>query len=144
MIIAEFKKFIYLTALEVLTRKRERRLGKERVERTDGKFYFQSPYCAPPYIDRFWRLFILYNPNYEKFMSKLCGGFIDRDDPRENFPAAFERYQATLKALEKKKGLLKPFWNLWPKYKNIDEFMTDYEFTSYVSEEGIPQICQFM
>ena len=49
-----------------------------------------------------------------------------------------------LRELDKKKGLVKPFHNLWPRYKSMDEFMTDYEFNCYVSGEGIPQIIQYM
>ena len=46
--------------------------------------------------------------------------------------------------LDRKKDLLKPFWNLWPRYKDIDEFKTDYEYTSYISKDGIPQLLSFM
>ena len=53
IIITEFKKFMYLVALEVLTRKRERRIEKERILQTDSgyKWVFQSPFTAPPYLD---------------------------------------------------------------------------------------------
>ena len=40
--------------------------------------------------------------------------------------------------------MLKPFKNLWPKYNSIDEFTTDYEYTSTVSVEGIPVLIGFM
>ena len=141
IIIAEFKKFMYLTALELMERKRNRVIvPTDRILQNDcgKKFIFQAPFCAPPYIDRMWRLLVLYNHDYDAFCKKLVGGFIDRDDPRENYELAFLRYQKTIAALEKRKDLLKPFMNLWPKYNNLQEFVTDYEFTSYISAEGLP------
>ncbi len=144
--IAEYKKFMYLVALEVQQRKRERRIEGERVLQDvgDKKWVFQSPFCAPPYLDRMWRTLILYNNDYAEFCKKLCSGFIDRDDPRENFPAAFQRYNALLASLERHQSLLKPFKNLWPKYDTIEEFMTDYEYTSYVSADGLNTLIGYM
>jgi hypothetical protein len=87
---------------------------------------------------------ILYNSSYADFCKKLCGGFIDRDDPREDFNASFERYKATLKTVKSRSELIKPFKNLWPEYKDVNEFKTDYEHTSYISAEHLPTLVDFM
>ena len=152
IIIMEFKKFMFLVALEILkNRKNEkiRRPAASMVSRSSGSFrqqteYFDSPFPAPPYLDRVWRLLILYNKNYEEFWTKICGGFIDRNDPRENIESNFKSYSACIKLMEERQDLIKPFYNLWPKYKNSNEYMTDYEFNCYVSSEGVPQVIQFM
>jgi len=91
-------------------------------------WYYSSPLTAPPYIDRVWRLLILYNKNYEDFCQKACGGFVEREDPRENYQNSWAGYNNCIVHLDERNDILKPFHNLWPRYNNINEFMTDYEF----------------
>lgn len=67
VIIMEFKKFMYLQAHEIFTKKSEGVLDLTKNFKKDGQWYFSSPFTAPPYLDRVWKLLILYNDNYEKF-----------------------------------------------------------------------------
>lgn len=46
--------------------------------------------------------------------------------------------------MDLKKDLIKPFHNLWPRYNDYTEFMTDYEFNCYVSGQAIPMIIGYM
>ena len=39
---------------------------------------------------------------------------------------------------------MKPFHNMWPKYNNVNEFMTDYEFNCFVAAEAIPAVIQYI
>ena len=140
----EFKKFMYLTATEILRRRREGQLDLKKNSRINKKWFFEAPYAAPPYIDRVWRLLILYNKNYENFCEKIWGGFIERVDPRENFQTNYFKYTQAISSLELKKDFVKPFHNLWPRYKTADEYSIDLEYNCYISSEGIPLIVQYM
>ena len=128
VIIMEFKKFMYMQAVEIQKRTRDGTLDMTKNFKKDKQWYFSSPFSAPPYIDRVWKLLILYNKNYEEFCQKACGGFVEREDPRENYQTSYALYQAGLAYLEAKKDIVKPFHNLWPKYNNVNEYMTDFEF----------------
>lgn len=48
-----------------------------------------------------------------------------------------------LQLLDEQASLLKPFHNLWPRYNNIHEFQTDYEYNVYISHEDIPKFIEF-
>jgi hypothetical protein len=128
IIITEFKKFMYLVALEINRCRREGKLDLTKNFKKNKQWYFSSPYTAPPYIDRVWRLVILYNKNYEEFCQGMVNGFIERQDPRENFEESHLTYIACHFKLDERKDLVKPFHNLWPRYNSTSEFMTDYEF----------------
>lgn len=144
VIIMEFKKFMYLVATEILKKRREGQLDLNKNFKVNKQWFFDSPYAAPPYIERVWRLLILYNKNYEQFWDKICGGFIEKADPREDIHQNFIKYLDCLKSLDVKKDFVKPFHNLWPRYNNPDEYSTDLEYNCYVSSEGIPQVVQYM
>mmetsp|Transcript_10629 Transcript_10629/g.12098 ORF Transcript_10629/g.12098 Transcript_10629/m.12098 type:complete len:453 (-) Transcript_10629:480-1838(-) len=144
VIIMEFKKFMYMQAVEIQKKTREGTLDLTKNFKKDKQWFFSAPFTAPTYLDRVWRLLILYNKNYEEFCQKACGGFIERDDPRENYQISFANYHAALVNLDQRKDIVKPFNNLWPRYNDVNEFMTDYEFNCYVSGEGIPQIIGYM
>ena len=152
IIMMEFKKFMFLQALDILKNRKLDKKSKPKksiiLDRNESSikdtFNFDSPFVAPPYIDRAWRLFILYNKNYEEFCLKIWGGFIDRNDPREDQVLSFKKYWDCINSLDEKKDLLKPFHNLWPRYNNSEEYMTDFEFNWYMSSEGIPQVIQYM
>lgn len=70
IIIMEFKKFMYMQATEIQKRKREGTLDLSKNFKRDKQWFFSSPYTPPPYVDRVWRLLILYNKNYEEFCQK--------------------------------------------------------------------------
>lgn len=67
VIIMEWKKFMYMIATEIAKRRREGTLDLTKNFKKDGKWFYTSPFAAPPYLDRVWRLVILYNNNYELF-----------------------------------------------------------------------------
>ena len=144
IIITEFKKFMYLQAWEIQSRRRKGTLGINYIESSNDKWYFKAPLWPPPYLDRVWKLLILYNKNYEEFCETIWGGFIDRENPRENPEESFRKYKDWLRLLEKKKDMLKPFQNLWPEYNKqdqigseemneVNEFISEHNFTWYVS-----------
>jgi len=115
IIFTEFKKFMYLVAVEIYDWK-ENQTIKAGV---DGEItYFESPLSAPPYLDRIWKLFILYHDEYSKFCDLACRGYIDWVDPRFNLKDSYKGYQQARKLLIEKKDLLKPFMNLWPDYRS--------------------------
>jgi hypothetical protein len=144
IIIMEFKKFMYMQATEIRTRLSQGTLDLQRNYKKDKKWFFSSPYTASPYLDRVWRLLILYNNNYERFCQRICGGFIDREDPRENHATSFQNYYKGIEQLELKRDVMKPFHNLWPRYKNKADYITDYDYNCYVSGEAIPIIIGYM
>lgn len=94
VIIMEFKKYMYLVATEILRRRRQGEIDLSRNFRVKNKWFFNCPYSAPPYIERVWRLVVLYNKNYEEFCDKICGGFIEKADPREDIRMNFAKYQS--------------------------------------------------
>lgn len=67
IIISEFKKFMYLNAIAIGKCKRDDNLKQEDNYIRNKKWFHKSPFVAPPYLDRIWKLFILYNQNYEEF-----------------------------------------------------------------------------
>lgn len=67
IIIMEFKKFMVLQGIEIQKRRREGSLDLKKNFKKDKKWTFTSPYTAPPYLDRVWKLLILYNSNYETY-----------------------------------------------------------------------------
>lgn len=145
IIVAEFKMFMFLNAIEMQKIKRimKRITRKDQFSSSDFK-YMRSPFVAPPYLDRFWKLFILYNKNYNTFWDKIWWSFIDRADPRENPIAAYESYWRLLDNLDKYQNLLQPFYNLWPRYNSADELIADYSSTYYLSSEDIQKFTRMM
>ena len=93
VIISEFKKFMYLVLTELV--ERDKNGGHDEAEYTktsDGRLFFDSPFCAPPNIDKFWKQLILYNHTYEKFWNEMMHGrFVDRIDPREDYEKSYEK-----------------------------------------------------
>ena len=71
IIITEFKKFMYLLALQINKARRDKTLDLTRNFKKDNQWYYLSPYTAPPYIDRVWKLLILYSKNYEELCQKV-------------------------------------------------------------------------
>lgn len=67
IIIMEFKKFMYLQATAIQSMKRNGTLDLTKNYKRNGKWYYASPFVAPLYLDKVWRLLILYNRNYEEF-----------------------------------------------------------------------------
>ena len=112
---------MYINAVEIAKRKRNRRKGEldpNTNKIINGDWYFECPYAAPPILDKVWRGLILYNDSYKDFCKLISGGFIDRVNPVENITTAFERYKSGREFLYKIREKIKPFHNFWPEYNN--------------------------
>lgn len=129
-LINEFKKFMYLVATDILDDKREGNLDTkfyEEDKKTGQKYY--AAQLHPPYIlDLVWRFIIQEGKIYEEFCNVLCGGFIDRLNPRINLKGTMTRYLEARSLLEKNENLLRPYWGLWPLINSVDKFETDYDY----------------
>lgn len=71
IIVSEFKKFMFLNAIQIQKLKRIEKYKFSYQGMISDSPYIKSPFVAPPYLDRFWKLFILYNKNYEVFCNKI-------------------------------------------------------------------------
>lgn len=118
--IIEFKKFLFLTALRLLNDKEQ----KYKSVGSDGKIYYRAPFPAPPFIEKAWDLIILYSETYVQLCYSIFGGFLDKPkfaDQNEEF----QGYDYMYRLLQRKRRLLHPFWNLWPKYAKKDYYFSE-------------------
>jgi hypothetical protein len=51
VIIAEFKKFMFLVICKIMRNKRTGRINADTVPMVGNYHYYKSPYAAPPYLD---------------------------------------------------------------------------------------------
>ncbi len=112
----EFRKYMFLVAIVI---KKDPKKYKEEFK---GQVIYRAPFPAPPYIDKFWSVFILYSKNYELFCKDIFGGFLDKPSfstPQEEFDA----YIYLMRMLKRKVDLLVPFWNAWPSYMKIEHYL---------------------
>ena len=58
IIIVEFKKFFFLSALVILTE------PAKYIFYENGKPFYRAPFPAPPYLEKVWNELILYSDNY--------------------------------------------------------------------------------
>lgn len=135
---------MYLVCSDIQYQKKMGTLDSKVNYKYKGQWYYTPRLVPPPYLDRLWRLFILYNNNYAHFCMKTVKGYIDRNDVRENMQDSFEKYKLCREVMTQKSGMIKPFMNLWPEYKTVQEFSTDYEHTSFISSVVLPQLVQYM
>lgn len=133
VLIAEFRKFLYLTAAEIsrVRRSKEGQAGLKPALFNDGqKFWgYETPLNAAPYIDRVWRALISYDKQYRVICAMIAQGYIFRKEPRLNPRLALERYNLARNQLYADKDKLNPFHNVWPAYRDQDEFYNDFIFT---------------
>jgi hypothetical protein len=110
ILLLEFKKYLFLCALRII-------YDKDKVYETkfDGKIHYRAPFPAPPIINKVWDLVILYSDNYMQLCNTIFNGFLDKP----NFSSEteeFDGYDYMYRLLVRKRRLLHPFWNFWPKY----------------------------
>ena len=145
-LIQEFKKFMYLVALDILQNKVDDSF-KQNTYEYDSKTktsYFTSSYHPPYMIDLVWRFIIQEGEIYTNFCEMLCGGYIDRANPLKDMKATLTRYSSARKALEENDTLLKPYWGLWPKLDSTDQISLDYEYDSFLHmHEKLSQLIEF-
>ena len=66
-------------------------------------------------VEKAWDLIILYSDSYIQFCNEVFNGFLDK--PRfANPDEEFDGYDYMYRLLNRKRRLLHPFWNFWPKY----------------------------
>jgi len=97
IIIMEFRKFLFLVGAELANIRRTVGYGKLNPRQfNDGSISvsYESPYNAPPYVDRVWRALIGYNDKYKDICYKICYGYLLRKDPRMNLDVSYQRYEA--------------------------------------------------
>jgi len=72
-LIQEFKKFMYLVALDIFKQKLDGVLEKDtyEVDEQTGKKYYASPFHPPYIIDLVWRFLIQEGKIYEDFCQAL-------------------------------------------------------------------------
>lgn len=95
VIIMEFRKFLFLVGAELARIRRTTGFNKLNPRAfNDGTktVSYESPYNAPPYVDRVWRALIAYQGKYKDVCYKICYGYLLRKDPRLNLDASYTRY----------------------------------------------------
>jgi hypothetical protein len=118
--ILEFKKFLFLCALRFKNDPARTYLGAG----PDLKPVYRAPFPAPPIIEKAWDMIILYSDTYAQLCESVFGGFLDK--PRfESEAEEFEGYDYMYRMLHRKRRLLHPFWNFWPKYAKKDYYFRE-------------------
>lgn len=110
MLILEFKKYLFLCALRLIYDK-----DKKFATLVNGRTIYRAPFPAPPMLEKAWDLIILYSDSYIALCNEIFNGFLDK--PKFATPEEeFEGYDYMYRLLNRKRRLLHPFWNFWPKY----------------------------
>jgi hypothetical protein len=71
-------------------------------------------------------MLILYSDNYIYFCDHIFNGFLDKPTFASK-DEEFDSYDYLFRLLIRKKRLLCPFWNLWPKYPKKSFYHDDKE-----------------
>ena len=129
-LIQEFKKFMYLVALDVLDRKRSTEMSSEMYykDKLNNRMCFSSQYHPHYIIDLVWRFIIQEGQIYADFCEAICGWFIDRLSPRVDMKATLSRYNSAKNKIEKYEQLLHPYWGLWPIINSTIQLEVDYDY----------------
>jgi hypothetical protein len=110
ILLLEFKKYIFLCALRIVYDKTHR---FEKV--VNGKMVYTAPFPAPPMINKAWDMLILYSESYIAFCDTVFNGFLDKPSFTSQ-EEEFDGYDYMYRLLNRKRRVLHPFWNFWPKY----------------------------
>ena len=140
VIIAEFKKFIYLCIIKILRNKWSGKLDMNQVPKLGDVPCYLAPYSAPPYLDRVWRCFLLHRWQYHVFCCQMVGGIIERTEMRENIQAAYIKYSNVWSEAFKRQSYMHPFKSLWSEYKSADEMEADAKYTSFLNNDTLPAL----
>lgn len=119
ILILEFKKYLFLCALRLF-------YDKEKKYETvvNGKFYYRAPFPAPPMVLKAWDMIILYSDTYLQLCQTVFNGFLDKPSFASE-QEEFESYDYMYRLLNRKRRLLHPFWNFWPKYAKKEFYFKD-------------------
>ena len=110
IMLLEFKKFLFLCALRIINGK-----VTDYKSTVNGRVIIKCPFPAPPMINKAWDLVILYSDNYIKLCDEIFGGFLDKPQFVSQ-DEEFDAYDYMYRLLDRKRRVLHPFWNFWPKY----------------------------
>lgn len=69
---------------------------------------------------------------------------IFRKDPRQNPAGALERYNLARARLYAQADKYRPFHNVWPEYRNDEEFYFDFVFNVWASQSQIKNFTEFL
>ena len=128
-LLQEFKKFMFLIALDILETKRKGDFHAQDIEEDKrlNKVFYVSPYSPPYFIDLVWRFLIQEGKIYSDFCNSIWGGYIDRPNPNVDHKSTLTRYESARLKLEELDGLIKPYWGLWPSLTSTDQLTIDYD-----------------
>jgi hypothetical protein len=118
--ILEFKKFLFLCALRFNADKERKFMGVG----PDLKIVYRAPFPAPPMIEKVWDMIILYSDSYAQLCESVFKGYLDKPTFASQ-QEEFEGYDYMYRLLNRKRRLLHPFWNFWPKYAKKDYYFRE-------------------
>lgn len=129
-LIQEFKKFMFLNALSILERKRSKDVDSAFCyhDKLVDRVCYNVGYHPHYLLDLVWRFIIQEGKIYADFCNAICGGFIDRINPRVDLKSTFNRYTAARAEVEKHRDLLRPYWAVWPNIDCAEELELDYDY----------------
>jgi hypothetical protein len=121
ILILEFKKYLFLCALRLIY---DRNHVFEKGAAPDGKIVYMAPFPAPPFIMKAWDEIILYSDAYKELCEQIFHGYLDK--PKyANKNEEFDAYDYMYRLLVRKRRILHPFWNFWPKYAKKEYYFED-------------------
>ena len=133
ILLAEFRKFLFLAAAEIAAVRRSSKGYKplQPIAFNDGNPFvgYDCPLQAPPYVDRVWLALIGYDRQYRIACNMVAQGYIFRKEPKMNPKAALERYAHARTMMYARADKLRPFHNVWPTYNGDENFYYDFVFT---------------
>jgi len=110
ILLLEFKKYLFLCAIRIAhdTTNKFQKFSK-------SGFIFTAPFPAPPMIQKAWDMIILYSDSYIALCNLIFNDFLNKPSFASE-QEEFEGYDYMYRFLNRKRRLLHPFWNFWPKY----------------------------
>ena len=147
VIILEFRKFLFCVAKEMAASRRKHKNKYLKPVFYNDKtlsYGYTSLLSASPLIDKVWRSLIGYERKYKEICYKIFYGYLVREEPRADFPLAYENYKKLKQVMKVNQDKLHPFPNLWPDYQSCDEFSKDYKYNVWVSLSRLEEFKQFI
>jgi hypothetical protein len=81
-------------------------------------------------------MIILYSDSYLQLCQEIFNGFLDKPSFSSE-QEEFDAYDFMYRLLNRKRRVLHPFWNFWPKYAKKDYYFQDK--TLSISERWLSQ-----
>ena len=133
-LIQEFKKFMFLIAVDILEKKRSNELYSEiyYIDEFKKRMCFSSQYHPHYTIDLVWRFVIQEGQIYSDFCDAISGGYIDRINPVDNMKETLLKYKSARAKVEEYKILLRPYWGIWPEINTTTQLRIDYDHSKAI------------